>query len=181
VTPSGFPCDCTEVIAMDEDPAVACAQEGSSLVRVAELVRDGRASAMVSAATPGPRWLLRCWHGRCPGSSDRASPLLCPARRTRPSWSTPGPTPSHSSHAGAVRQMGRPTWPPVRHCLAFAVCFHRGGMTKAAVCQGDPRPSSQPTGWGSRREWASRGNGNGFESSQPRGSGHCCLRRPMSS
>ncbi len=45
---------CTEVIAMDEDPAQGVRRKkDSSLVRSAELVRDGRASAMVSAGNTG--------------------------------------------------------------------------------------------------------------------------------
>ncbi|HXQ19316.1 MAG TPA: phosphate acyltransferase PlsX [Acidimicrobiales bacterium] len=45
---------CTEVIAMDEDPAQGVRRKkDSSLVRSAELVRDGLASAMVSAGNTG--------------------------------------------------------------------------------------------------------------------------------
>ncbi len=45
---------CREVIAMDEDPAGGVRRKkDSSLVRAAELVRDGRASAMVSAGNTG--------------------------------------------------------------------------------------------------------------------------------
>jgi phosphate acyltransferase len=45
---------CTEVIAMDEDPGPAVRKKkDSSLVRAAELVRDGAASAMVSAGNTG--------------------------------------------------------------------------------------------------------------------------------
>ena len=45
---------CTEVIAMDEDPAGGVRRKkDSSLVRSAELVRDGKASAMVSAGNTG--------------------------------------------------------------------------------------------------------------------------------
>ena len=60
---------CTEVIAMDEDPAGGVRRKkDSSLVRVAELVRDGQASAMVSAGNTGATMaaaLLRM--GRLPG------------------------------------------------------------------------------------------------------------------
>jgi glycerol-3-phosphate acyltransferase PlsX len=45
---------CTEVIAMDEDPAGGVRRKkDSSLVRAAELVRDGKAAAMVSAGNTG--------------------------------------------------------------------------------------------------------------------------------
>ena len=44
----------SEVIAMDADPAPASAgMKDSSLVRAAEAVRDGKASAMVSAGNTG--------------------------------------------------------------------------------------------------------------------------------
>ena len=46
--------DCSEVIGMDDDPATSVRRKkDSSLVRAAELVRDGRASAMVSAGNTG--------------------------------------------------------------------------------------------------------------------------------
>jgi glycerol-3-phosphate acyltransferase PlsX len=60
---------CSEVIAMDEDPAQAVRRKkDSSLVRAAELVRDGKACAMVSAGNTGAAMasaLLRL--GRLPG------------------------------------------------------------------------------------------------------------------
>lgn len=62
-----FPC--SEVIAMDDDPGTSVRKKkDSSLVRAAELVRDGRASAMVSAGNTGATMaaaLLRM--GRLPG------------------------------------------------------------------------------------------------------------------
>ncbi len=46
--------DCSEVIGMDDDPASSVRRKkDSSLVRAAELVRDGAASAMVSAGNTG--------------------------------------------------------------------------------------------------------------------------------
>jgi glycerol-3-phosphate acyltransferase PlsX len=61
--------NCTEVIAMDDDPASSVRRKkDSSLVRAAELVRDGKASAMVSAGNTGATMasaLLR--FGRLPG------------------------------------------------------------------------------------------------------------------
>ncbi len=61
--------ECTEVIAMHEDPAQGVRRKkDSSLMRAAELVRDGRASAMVSAGNTGATMasaLLRM--GRLPG------------------------------------------------------------------------------------------------------------------
>ena len=76
-----------EVIAMDEDPAQGVRRKkDSSLVRAAEAVRDGRASAMVSAGNTGATMasaLLRM--GRLPGV-------------IRPAIATPIPRPgSHPS------------------------------------------------------------------------------------
>jgi glycerol-3-phosphate acyltransferase PlsX len=60
---------CTEVIAMADDPASSVRKKkDSSLVRCAELVRDGKSSAMVSAGNTGATMasaLLRM--GRLPG------------------------------------------------------------------------------------------------------------------
>ena len=60
---------CSEVIAMDEDPAASVRKKkDSSLVRSAELVRDAKACAMVSAGNTGATMasaLLRM--GRLPG------------------------------------------------------------------------------------------------------------------
>ena len=76
---------CTEVIAMDDDPASSVRKKkDSSLVRAAELVRDGRASAMVSAGNTGATMasaLLRM--GRLPGV-------------VRPCIATPIPNPGHT-------------------------------------------------------------------------------------
>ncbi len=85
---------CTEVIAMDEDAGQAVRRKkDSSLVRAAELVRDGAASAMVSAGNTGATMasaLLRM--GRLPGV-------------TRPCIATPlprlGRTPAVLVDAGA--------------------------------------------------------------------------------
>ena len=68
--PRGLPVvACTEVIAMDEDPAGSVRKKkDSSLVRAAELVRDRHAAAMVSAGNTGATMasaLLRM--GRMPG------------------------------------------------------------------------------------------------------------------
>jgi phosphate acyltransferase len=74
----------SEVIGMDEDPAGGVRRKkDSSLVRCAELVRDGKASAMVSAGNTGATMasaLLRM--GRIKGVS-------------RPAIATPIPVPGH--------------------------------------------------------------------------------------
>jgi glycerol-3-phosphate acyltransferase PlsX len=83
--PQGLPVfPCTEVIGMDEDPAKSVrTKKDSSLVRAAELVRDGKASAMVSAGNTGATMasaLLRM--GRLPGVIRPciATPLPNPGR-----------------------------------------------------------------------------------------------------
>jgi phosphate acyltransferase len=74
--------DATEVIGMDDDPAPAVRRKkDSSLVRAAELVRDGKASAMISAGNTG---------------ATMASALLRMGRITgvnRPAVATPIPVP----------------------------------------------------------------------------------------
>jgi len=76
---------CTEVIAMDDDPGSSVRKKkDSSLVRAAELVRDGKASAMVSAGNTGATMasaLLRM--GRLPGVVRPciATPIPNPGRK----------------------------------------------------------------------------------------------------
>ena len=76
---------CSEGIAMDDDPAASVRKKkDSSLVRAAELVRDGKACAMVSAGNTGATMasaLLRM--GRLPGV-------------VRPCIATPIPNPGHT-------------------------------------------------------------------------------------
>src|SRR5665213_2308298 len=76
---------CSEVIAMGDDPAASVRKKkDSSLVRAAELVRDGKACAMVSAGNTGATMasaLLRM--GRLPGV-------------VRPCIATPIPNPGHT-------------------------------------------------------------------------------------
>jgi glycerol-3-phosphate acyltransferase PlsX len=76
---------CSEVIAMDDDPGASVRKKkDSSLVRAAELVRDGKASAMVSAGNTGATMasaLLRM--GRLPGVN-------------RPCFVTPIPNPNRT-------------------------------------------------------------------------------------
>ena len=75
-----------EVIGMNDDPAQSVrAKKDSSLVRAAEAVRDGRASAMVSAGNTGAAMasaLLRM--GRLPGVARPAIAALIPAVTGRP-------------------------------------------------------------------------------------------------
>ena len=92
--------------------ARACgAMKDSSLVRAAEAVRDGKASAMVSAGNTGATMASACcaWAASraCPARpSPRRSP--CPARDARRSCSTPAPTPS----AAPSGSCSSPRWAP---------------------------------------------------------------------
>jgi len=76
--------ECTQVITMHDDPAQGVRRKkDSSLVRAAELVRDGKASGMVSAGNTGATMasaLLRM--GRLPGVARPciATPLPRPGR-----------------------------------------------------------------------------------------------------
>jgi phosphate acyltransferase len=85
---------CTEVIEMDDDPGSSVRRKkDSSLVRAAELVRDGRASAMVSAGNTGATMasaLLRM--GRIKGVARPAIATPIPV---------PGSTPTVLLDAGA--------------------------------------------------------------------------------
>jgi len=76
---------CTEVIEMDDEPGTSVRKKkDSSFVRAAELVRDGKASAMVSAGNTG---------------ATMASALLCMGRLpgvVRPCIATPIPNPGRA-------------------------------------------------------------------------------------
>jgi glycerol-3-phosphate acyltransferase PlsX len=92
----------SQVIAMDDDPASSVrTMKDSSLVRAAELVRDGKASAMVSAGNTGATMasaLLRM--GRIKGVSRPAIATPIPV---------PGSTPTVLLDAGANAEC-QPEW-----------------------------------------------------------------------
>lgn len=77
---------CSEVIAMDEDPAAGVRRKkDSSLVRAAELVRDGKASAMVSAGNTGATMasaLLRMGRIKGVARPGIATPIPVPGKAT---------------------------------------------------------------------------------------------------
>ena len=170
---------CTEVIGMDEDPAGGVRRKkDSSLVRAAELVRDGKASAMVS------RRQHRGDHGHRPaahGPAARGGAALHrhaaappgahagrPGRRRRQRR-------VHARHARAVRPDGRRLrLGPLRHRGAHGgAALHRGGADEGhAAGQGDPRPA----GGGRRREGA--GASRASSSSATSRAGTSCPRRP---
>jgi glycerol-3-phosphate acyltransferase PlsX len=112
-----------EVIEMDEDPASGVRRKkDSSLVRAAEAVRDGRASAMVSAGNTGATMgaaLLRM--GRLKGVSRPAIAIPIPV---------PGSTPTVLLDAGANAE-----------CLAsWLVQFAQMGSVYASQRYGLDRP-----------------------------------------
>ncbi len=94
--------EASEVIAMDAEPGSSVRRmKDSSLVRAAEAVRDGRASAMVSAGNTGATMasaLLRM--GRIPGVARPAIATLIP---------TPGSTPTVLLDSGANAECS-PEW-----------------------------------------------------------------------
>lgn len=94
--------EASEVIAMDAEPGVSVRRmKDSSLVRAAEAVRDGRASAMVSAGNTGATMasaLLRM--GRISGVARPAIATLLP---------TPGSTPTVLLDSGANAECS-PEW-----------------------------------------------------------------------
>ena len=94
--------EASEVIAMDAEPGASVRRmKDSSLVRAAEAVRDGRASAMVSAGNTGATMasaLLRM--GRISGVARPAIATLLP---------TPGSTPTVLLDSGANAECS-PEW-----------------------------------------------------------------------
>ena len=83
--PGGVPAGVTilpahEVVAMDDDPAIAVrSKKDSSLVRCAEAVRDGRAGSMVSAGNTGAAMAAALFRmGRLPGVARPAIAVPIP-------------------------------------------------------------------------------------------------------
>lgn len=115
---------CTEVVAMDEDAGRAVrTKKDSSLVRAAEAVRDGRASAMVSAGNTGATMasaLLRM--GRIRGIARPA--IATPIPR-------PGQVPSLLLDAGANAEC----------TAAMLVQFAQMGAACASARYGIDKPS----------------------------------------
>ena len=116
--------EASEVIAMDEDPAQGVRRKkDSSLVRAAEAVRDGRASAMVSAGNTGATMasaLLRM--GRLPGV-------------IRPAIATPIPNPG--THPTLLLDAGA----NAECTAAMLVQFAQMGAAYARARYGVDRPS----------------------------------------
>jgi glycerol-3-phosphate acyltransferase PlsX len=115
----------SEVIAMDEDPAGGVRRKkDSTLVRAAEAVRDGKASAMISAGNTGATMasaLLRM--GRIKGVS-------------RPAIATPipvmGSTPTILLDAGANAEV-QPEWLVQFAQMGSVYARHRFGMAAPKV------------------------------------------------
>jgi len=117
--------EANEVIGMDEDAAQGVRRKkDSTLVRAAEAVRDGRASAMISAGNTGATMasaLLRM--GRIKGVS-------------RPAIATPIPVPGHSPNilldAGANAEV-QPEWLVQFAQMGAVYAGHRFGVDEPKV------------------------------------------------
>ena len=117
--------ECSEVIGMDDDGAQGVRRKkDSSLVRAAEAVRDGRASAMISAGNTGATMasaLLRM--GRIKGVS-------------RPAIATPLPIPGHKPNilldAGANAEV-QPEWLVQFAQMGSVYARHRFGVDNPKV------------------------------------------------
>jgi glycerol-3-phosphate acyltransferase PlsX len=113
----------SEVIAMDEDPARSVrTKKDSSLIRAAEAVRDGRASAMVSAGNTGATMASALFRmGRIKGVARPAIATIIPV---------PGTTPTVLLDSGANSECS-PQW---------LVQFAQMGATFARVRLGIAAP-----------------------------------------
>ena len=148
----------SEVIAMSADPGSSVRKmKDSSLVRAAEAVRDGKASAMISAGNTGATMasaLLRM--GRIKGVS-------------RPAIATPIPVPGHGPtillDAGANAEC-QPDWLVqfaqmgvvfartrygIERAARRAPVHRRGAVQGHAAREGDPRAARRLRGAASRR------------------------------
>src|ERR1700704_3699258 len=127
--------DASEVIAMDDDPGSSVRRKkDSSLVRAAEAVRDGKASAMVSAGNTGATMasaLLRM--GRIKGVARPAIATPIPV---------PGSTPTVLLDAGANAEC-QPEWLP--HFAQMGSVFSRKRYGIAAPKVGLLSIGEEPT------------------------------------
>jgi phosphate acyltransferase len=115
----------TEVIAMDEDPAQSVRRKkDSSLVRAAEAVRDGQASAMVSAGNTGAAMASALFRmGRLPGVARPAIATPIPV---------PGATPTVLLDAGANAECAAP-WLVQFAQMGSAFARERYGLAEPRV------------------------------------------------
>jgi len=117
--------EASEVIAMDAEPGSSVRRmKDSSLVRAAEAVRDGRASAMVSAGNTGATMasaLLRM--GRISGVARPAIATLIP---------TPGGTPTVLLDSGANAEC-QPEWLVQFAQMGAVFARHRLGIVEPRV------------------------------------------------
>ena len=117
--------EATEVIAMDDDPAQGVRRKkDSTLVRAAEAVRDGKASAMVSAGNTGATMAAALFRmGRIKGVS-------------RPAIATPIPVPGQSPNilldAGANAEV-QPEWLVQFGQMGSVYARHRFGIERPSV------------------------------------------------
>lgn len=114
-----------EVIAMDEDPAAAVRRKkDSTLVRAAEAVRDGQASAMISAGNTGATMASALFRmGRIKGVSRPAVATPIPV---------PGSTPTVLLDAGANADV-QAEWLVQFAQMGSVYARHRFGLTTPKV------------------------------------------------
>ena len=117
--------EASEVIEMHDDPAAGVRRKkDSTLVRAAEAVRDGRASAMVSAGNTGATMasaLLRM--GRLPGVARPAIATIIPV---------PGATPTVLLDAGANAEVSA-EWLGQFAVMGSVFAHHRLGIDRPRV------------------------------------------------
>ena len=131
-------------------------KKDSSLVRAAEAVRDGRASAMVCAGNTGATMaaaLLRM--GRIKGVARPAiaTPIPVPGRARRPSCSTPAPTPSASPSGWC----SSPRWARSSPASASA------SPSPGSACCRSARSRARATRWARRPTRSARGGPHGVD------------------
>ena len=114
-----------EVVGMDEDPAAGVRRKkDSTLVRAAEAVRDGKASAMVSAGNTGATMAAALFRmGRIKGVSRPAIATPIPV---------PGSTPTILLDAGANAEV-QAEWMVQFAQMGSVFAHHRFGVAKPRV------------------------------------------------
>ena len=124
--------EASEVIEMDEDPASGVRRKkDSTLVRAAEAVRDGKASAMISAGNTGATMAVGAAadgpdQGRQPAGDRHADPGA--RLDARPCCSTPAPTPRCSPSGWC----SSPRWARSTPATASASPSHASGCCRSA-------------------------------------------------
>ena len=143
----------TQVIEMDEHPALALREKKDASILVAtDLVQGGQADAVVTAGHTGAgiaAAMLRL--GRLPGVDRPALAVRWSRRRDRSSCSTSGPTPTRRARTST----STPTWARssprrssgVARPARCAAVDRRGDAARATPASSAPRSSSRGRPW----------------------------------